>query len=107
LNDPTINDVWLRPLCQDIISENWDGVGQSKHIGLQDKPREADARRLQQAALEVLRDIGDESSLDIVRGARKLGMDTVLYQLSFQVAEEIYWRLTGGLARESFPTASP
>jgi hypothetical protein len=43
---------------------------------LQDKPAETDARRLQQAALEVLRDIGDENSLNIVRDAR-LGMDPI------------------------------
>ena len=46
-----------------------------------------------------MRDIGDENSLNIVRDAR-LGMDPILFQLSYQVAEEIYWRLTGGLARE-------
>jgi hypothetical protein len=105
LNDPKIND-WLIPLCHDIVSGNWQRVIQSAHIGLQNEPAKAGAQRLQQAALEVLRDIGDENSLKIVRDAC-MGMDTVLFQLSYQVAEEIYWRLTGGLARESFATASP
>jgi hypothetical protein len=106
--DKSVQD-WLIPLCENIIRGNWsETIGTAppgqRRLGLQSEPSPEDAWRLQQAALEVLRDIGGENSLDVIREAR-LGMEPVLFQLSFQVAEQIYWRMTGGLANESFKAA--
>jgi hypothetical protein len=73
----------LRKMCEDIVN------GQDF--------------TLHRSALLALRDIGDVGSLEIVRRRR---IDYVqncdLKQLSYQVAEEMYWRLTGGLDRESY-----
>jgi hypothetical protein len=104
LNDAPTNR-WLIPLCHDIVQGNWDRVLGSGRFGLTTAPQDGAAWRLQMAALEVLRDIGDWTSIAIIRDAR-LKMDPVLYQLSFQVAEEIYWRLTGGLGREDFAASA-
>jgi hypothetical protein len=49
------------------------------------------------AALDALRDVGDEESIDLIRGIRLQLDDSALLTLSFQVAEEIYWRRTGGM----------
>ena len=55
---------------------------------------------LQRAALEVLRDIGDVRSIEIIRISRRLNPG--MRQFSFQVVEETYWRLIGGLQSETF-----
>jgi hypothetical protein len=48
-------------------------------------------------ALEVLRHAGDPSSVDLIRSMRPTLNDPGLFRLSFQVAEEIYWRDAGGM----------
>jgi hypothetical protein len=53
--------------------------------------------RWRQAAFEVLRDAGDESSVELIRAIRPTLQEPGLFTLSFQVAEEIYWRLSGGM----------
>jgi hypothetical protein len=55
---------------------------------------------LRHSALEALRDVGDLTSIDVIRDVR-IRLEPVLSLLSFQVAEEIYWRATGGLVQES------
>ena len=64
---------------------------------------EEDCNRLQIAAMESLREIGDLESIAALRTARQqaVGMTITLRQLSFDVAEDIYWRLTGGLSADS------
>jgi hypothetical protein len=60
---------------------------------------------LHRAGLETLRDVGDAGSIEMVRRARSRNPgDHELRQLSFQVAEEMYWRLTGGLDSETIST---
>ena len=46
--------------------------------------------------MESLREIGDAESIAALRAARQqaVGMTITLRQLSFDVAEDIYWRLT-------------
>mgnify|MGYP001001606840 CR=1 FL=1 len=99
LNDPEVNR-WLLDLCYKIVRGELDALVGSDRIGFVKKPERRDAWRLQHAALEVLRDIGGEEAIEVIRDSR-LDMDPVLFQLSFQVAEQIYWRLSGGLAQES------
>jgi hypothetical protein len=53
--------------------------------------------RWQQGALEALRDAGDTASVELIRGVRVQLDDPGLFRLSFQVAEEIYWRCAGGM----------
>jgi hypothetical protein len=50
-----------------------------------------------QSALEALRDAGDTASVDLIRRIRVQLDDPGLFRLSFQVAEEIYWRCAGGM----------
>jgi hypothetical protein len=50
-----------------------------------------------QGALEALRDAGDTASVELIRGVRAQLDDPGLFRLSFQVAEEIYWRCAGGM----------
>ncbi len=104
LNDP-VSVKWLIPLCHQIVQGDWNGVVASGHFGFKEPPSASEAWRLQMAALEVLRDIGDWNSTEVIRDAR-WKMHPLLSQLSFQVAEEIYWRLSGGLARESFAASA-
>ena len=65
---------------------------------------EEDKSRLQNAAMESLRVIGNDKSIEALRIARRkaVGMTMTLRQLSFDVAEDIYWRQTGGMSGESF-----
>jgi hypothetical protein len=65
---------------------------------------EDDRNRLQNAAMESLREIGNDESIEALREARQraVGMTITLRQLSFDVAEDIYWRLRGGLSGENF-----
>jgi hypothetical protein len=82
LQDDAIEE-WLRPRCEKILAE--------KDV------------TLHRAALLALRDIGDAGSLEIVRRRRTAYLQNCdLKQLSYQVAEEMYWRLTGGLNQESY-----
>ena len=62
---------------------------------------------LRRAAIEALRDIGNERSMEVVRAARAAHRRRTpeLRQLSFQVVEEMSWQLNGGLEKETFGTA--
>jgi len=76
-------DKWLRPRCEEIVKDR-------SNASYRD-------------ALLALCDIGDANSLAILRQQRGgCSGDCTLKALSYQVAEEIYWRLTGGLDGESF-----
>ena len=100
LNDSATN-TWLRELCYHMIAGDWAAVVASGRIGLREEPTGKAAARLTQAALEMLRDIGDEESIKKIRSSR-IQSDPELFQLSFQVSEQLYWRVTGGLAKEDF-----
>ena len=104
LSEPGIRD-WLIPLCGLILQENWKELLKSPKIGLREAPKGRHVAHMQQAALEVLRDIGDEGSLNDVRDFR-LRTGPELSHVGFDVAEQIYWRLTGGLSNETFATTA-
>jgi hypothetical protein len=90
---------WLRPLCEQIVSGTVDSIDPDR---MQTTAADISKPALHRAALETLRDIGNTGSIDVVRRARGRNPgDHELRQLSFQVAEEMYWRLTGGLDSET------
>jgi hypothetical protein len=92
-----------RTLCESVVAADW---AEARRHGMNLPPEiaEEDRNRLQNAAMESLREIGDAESIAALRTARQqgVGMTITLRQLSFDVAEDIYWRLTGGLSGESF-----
>ena len=66
-------------------------------------PKSLTSPMLQRSAIETLRDVGDQGSLEVLRKARTHHLNhSELTLLSFQVAEEIGWRLTGCLDYESY-----
>jgi hypothetical protein len=100
VSDPQTN-AWLLELCYAIIANNWEAVLKSGRLGIDQPPNGKGAWRLTQASLEILRDIGNEKSIEKIRASWLL-FDAELFQLAFQVAEQLYWRVTGGLAIEDF-----
>jgi hypothetical protein len=92
-----------RTLCESIVTDEWTKVGQELNLPPEEIAEE-DRNRLRNAAMESLRDIGNKESIKALREARQqaVSMTITLRQLSFDVAEDIYWRLTGGLSEESF-----
>jgi hypothetical protein len=95
LQDPEIES-WLRPLCEQILGRKSDKIATERM-----PMSEGDNPDLMRAALEALRDIGDADSIEAVRKSRVRSANNELRLLSFQIAEEMYWRLSGGLSRES------
>jgi hypothetical protein len=92
--------------CEWIATDGWSTLAKSKELP-QDilLPKKADERSLLRGyALESLRLIGDESSITALRDARTGRPDGTaadlhggyLVQLSYEVSEDIYWRVTGG-----------
>jgi len=92
-----------RALCEAVVAGNW-SAAREKGMNLPPEITEENRNRLRNAAVESLREIGNADSIVALRAARQQGegMTITLRQLSFDVAEDIYWRLTGGLAGESF-----
>jgi hypothetical protein len=95
-----------RPHCEWMAIDAWDTLAkakdQSQDILLPEKAEER--ATLRTYALESLRLIGDEGSIKVLRDARNRRPDGrsadptggQLTQLSYEVSEDIYWRLTGG-----------
>lgn len=103
LHDAEIEQ-WLRPLCEQIVSGDAERIDPARMRTTRDNVSKAVLHR---AGLETLRDVGDAGSIEIVRRARSRNPgDHELRQLSFQVAEEMYWRLTGGLDSETISTGA-
>ena len=92
-----------RPLCESVVTASWSEV-RRQGAYLPPEIAEEDRHRLQNAAMESLREIGNADSIAALRAARQqvVGMTITLRQLSFDVAGDIYWRLMGGLSRDSF-----
>jgi CHAT domain/PBS lyase HEAT-like repeat len=91
-----------RTLCESVLAADW-AEARRQGMNLPPEIHEEDRNRLQSAAMESLREIGDPGSIEALRAARRraIGMTITLRQLSFDVAEDIYWRLTGGLSGEA------
>ena len=99
LHDPEI-DRWLRPLCEQIVMGELEAIDDTRMRTTKEGLAKAVIYR---SALETLRDVGNAASIDVIRRARSRNpVDHELRQLSFQVGEEMYWRLTGGLDSETY-----
>ena len=103
-----LRDTGVKELCEAIAIEDWKAA-QEEGLHLTAAPQDEDASRLRNASFEALRTIGDLASVEKLRQARQsTSMTITLRQLSFDVTEEIYWQVTGGLSRETFdPTGKP
>jgi hypothetical protein len=96
-----IND--YREVCECITRNTWGRAAKCSELVVPRKAGERAALRVY--ALESLRLIGNENSLAAIREARNWRPQSgatdpetnQLLQLSYEVSEDIYWRLTGGL----------
>jgi len=104
-----------RPHCEWIATDAWDKLAKAKDLP-QDilLPRKADERTmLRTYALESLRLIGDEGSIKALRDARNWRAEggnadqrvSQLMQLSYEVSEDVYWRVTGGREGDFYDTS--
>ena len=59
-----------RTLCESILKDDWTKVGQELNLP-PEKIAEEDRNRLRNAAMESLRDIGNEESIEALREARQ------------------------------------
>jgi hypothetical protein len=101
--------------CECIAADAWEKLAKSKDLP-QDilLPKKVDERStLRNAALESLRLIGDEGSIKALREARNWRPDgsttdrwgSQLMQLSYEVSEDVYWRVTGGCEGDFYDPA--
>jgi HEAT repeat protein len=100
----------LRDLCHELVQDNFSAASERQLIRVTDSLGDFERSQLRYQALEALRSIGDDTSIDVLRdvqrryeareGAGGRRFDT--NRLSFEIAEEIYWRLTGGLSAETY-----
>jgi hypothetical protein len=97
-------EAWLRPLCEFIVAGGEEAPPPDRIRLPVGQPPDAGLMRF---AMETLRTIGDGGSIDkLRRGRSKLTGANELRPLSFEVAEQIYWRITGGLTRETYTSAT-
>ncbi len=97
-----LKDATVRPLCEAVVLSDW-AAARTLGLTVPDVLADEDLNRLRNASIESLRDVGTAESIATLRKARLgAGMTMTLRQLSFDVAEDIYWQLTGGLSKESF-----
>jgi hypothetical protein len=95
-----LKDPDARELCEAIVADDWD---RARQLGLTfpSRPEGEDLGRFRNSSLEALRNVG--TLADTLRKARQGSeLNVTLRQLSFDVAEDIYWQATGGLSKESF-----
>jgi len=101
--------------CEWIATDAWDKLAKSKAETSKAlaQPKKADERMmLRTYALESLRLIGDGESIEALRDARNWRSDGIndrrgsqLMQLSYEVSEDVYWRVTGGREGDFYDSA--
>lgn len=97
-----LGEASMREPCEMIVRSDWAALRATGVIRLSDRAplSDDDKQSLQHAALEGLRAVGDESSIAVLQTAW-LKLSQTLSQLSYDVAESIYWRLAN---RKSTPS---
>jgi CHAT domain len=106
----------LRTLCHQFVSGQFDEAAQGGMIECPTSLSDRDRQHLQYQAFGALRDIGNEESIKVLREIRQRDYDAPNHEaqgtssgasyamnsrLSFDVAEQIYWRMSGGIAMQS------
>jgi CHAT domain len=99
----------LRDLCHELVRGDFAKASKRSLIQLSPSPPNEQRDQLRYQALQALRSVGDERSIEVLRDMRRRrvaidGAGTATFdptRLSFEIAEEIYWRLTGGLSAET------
>ena len=94
--------------CELMAGGQWDTVAGRQALTVPEKA--GDRIALAIYAIESLRLIGEKCSLDALRNARDWRPEGLagdrdtshLVQLSYEVSEDIYWRVTGGLEGDFF-----
>ena len=90
--------------CESLAVGDWAQVSAGKRIAVPDAA--ADAMTLRRYALESLRLIGDAETLKVLRDSHARRFQSwdagsvELTQLSYQVSEDIYWRISAGQSGE-------
>jgi hypothetical protein len=108
----------LRQRCHELVDEQFEVATQCGLVRCSAHLTSRDRQRLRYQAFEALRSIGNAQSIDVLRKVRQREWGTALDDsadpshasadagfgldsLSFEISEEIYWRLGGGLGAES------
>jgi len=118
---PTADLDELRELCHQFVRNEFDKAAAGKLMRCSSSPEPRVREQIQYQALEALRSIGNEESIKVLRKVRQRDYDAAVEeidyagrengrgipsglnsQLTFEIAEEIYWRLTGGLSAETY-----
>jgi hypothetical protein len=113
---PTLEE--LRSLCHELLLDDFTALSLRRFIALPAGSTREQMAPLRYQALEALRSIGDITSIEVLRRVRRSyetpsaepGVSwfaASINQLSFEIGEEIYWRLTGGLSGETFLPLKP
>jgi hypothetical protein len=108
----------LRELCHDLVLNDYRAADLRGLICVLPELTAGQNSALRHHAIEALRIVGDESSIEVLRQVRHRSEipegtsnapseRSSMNQLSFEIAEEIYWRLTGGLSLETFSPPKP
>lgn len=96
-----MGDERMKQLCENLVRADWAALRASGLVDLgENAPNEDDTQSLQHAALEGLRSAGDEETIEILQKAW-LQLSKVLSQLSYDVTESIYWRLSSSKAAKA------
>lgn len=113
---PTLDE--LRVLCHELVLNDLAAASRCGFALVSTGwPREQEAS-LRYQALEALRAIGDITSIEVLRQVRRSyempsdepgvsWFTATINQISFEIGEEIFWRLTGGLSGETFLPLKP
>jgi len=89
----------MKEPCELIVRGDWAILRASEVMKLLDPICEDDRQSLQHAALEGLRTVGDEVTIAVLQTAW-LKLSKTLSQLSYDVAETVYWRLAKNQSKE-------
>jgi hypothetical protein len=101
----------LREVCHELVQDNFSAASQRQLIRVTCQPGDDERSQLRYQGLQALRSVGDATSIDVLRDVQRRynaseGADGKrefdINRLSFEIAEEIYWRLTGGLSAETY-----
>jgi hypothetical protein len=87
-----LGDTRFKDVCERIVRADWKGVRASGILKLEGRPKADDLKSLQHAALEALRNIGDEQSIEVLQRSW-LKLNYTLSHLAYSVTDHIYWRM--------------